>query len=273
MKVVRVVAERVGEIAAVRQAIALGSVSPEALAKRLFKSTKEVKFTGWLGREIHITRAVLAHLSRELECPVEVLGWEEVVAAYPNTNPVEIGVFTVHPRDRRRLTPLEEFHRKLALERDEELLRLLGRMGAQSVEIEEEEGSQTSGAIQARVEVSTSIGAVGVQQGGGVRAERKSSREVVVQFEGNTVEVKPDLLDTSVWFKNDSQMCGLLECRLNKANPIRAYSITSQYGQSFGFDFGMAASVLGMKPGEVRMEFERLRSVRRSFRVEFGPVR
>lgn len=65
---------------------------------------------------------------------VEFISLEEAKQKYSRTTNLAIGTYTIHPRDSLRLTRLEYFHKNLAMEKDDELIVLLGRMGAKSLD-------------------------------------------------------------------------------------------------------------------------------------------
>ena len=66
-----------------------------------------------------------------------IITLEEAKNKYSRTNNLSVGTYTFHPYDSERLTRLEHFHKNLALEKDDELIVLLGKMGAKSVRIME----------------------------------------------------------------------------------------------------------------------------------------
>ena len=61
---------------------------------------------------------------------VDVISLEKAKELYPETRNLSIGTYTLHPRSRFCLTRVEHYHKNLALEKDDELIVLLGRMGA-----------------------------------------------------------------------------------------------------------------------------------------------
>jgi len=227
---------------AIRQAAAMR----EHCIERAMKKTAE-----------HMLQDLCTRLSR-----IEILSLDAARERYPRTHNLAIGSYTLHPCDPRRLAQLEHFHRNLASEKDDELIDLLGKMGADTVRIVEREEEQMS--ATGKIEMETIP--VGPELSLSKRISR--DRELVVVYEGTDFEIDPYLLENSLWFTNDSQLNAIFQSRCS-SNPIREYTLRSTYTQTFDFDFAAAISVMAVKV-DLRAEYETLKATERFFHVDFG---
>jgi hypothetical protein len=242
------------------------------LASRLAKSSLQGIKTAASIREYCIERAMketawllLQDLRTKLE-NLEAISLETARTRYPNTHNLSIGTFTLHPCDPQRLTQLEHFHRNLALEKDDELIDLLGNMGADTVRIIERDEDAMVATGGAGVEVQPIV--VGPQLDLTLSKRISSNRELLVVYEGTDVEIDPTLLAKSLWFTNDSQLNAIFQSR-RSGNPIREYTLRSTYTQTFDFDFELAAGFLSVSL-DLKAEYETLKTTERFFHVDFG---
>jgi hypothetical protein len=182
-----------------------------------------------------LLKDIIEHLNNS-----EVITLETARSKYPKTNNLSVGTYTLHPYNSQKLTRLEHFYKNLALEKDDELIVLLGRMGAKSVRIMEIDTQQKTGTgslktegvvFDARADVSLSK-----------TIERSSG--LLVTFEGNVVDIKPNLLETSLWFSTDSRLNAIFESRRFNPNKIQQYTLVNTYTETFDFDFDLAAKYL-----------------------------
>jgi hypothetical protein len=162
------------------------------------------------------------------------------------------------------LTLLEHFHTNLALEKDDELILLLGKMGAKTVTITERNTHSkiVAGSAKAR------IMAVDPELHSGFTKSMEAGRELTVSFEGNDVELDPNLLLTSLWFKNDSHLNTIFEGRRFAPSRMLSYTLRNRYTETFDFDFDIAAKYLVVK-ADLRAEYELISSKERFFEVKF----
>ena len=159
---------------------------------------------------------------------------------------------------------MENYH-KLAFEKDDELIVLLGRMGAKTVKIHETGSSGMSG--------KGSLNADNLLRGFDVNAkfskEDEHSKELIVTFEGNVTDIPKNLLEQSLWFKDDSKVNSILESRRFLDNKVKKYSLKNTYTESFDFDFDLAAKFLIVKV-DLKAKYESLKKKERNFLIEFG---
>jgi hypothetical protein len=196
---------------------------------------------------------------------IEYLSLEEANERYPRTNNLSVGTYTLHPRDSSRLTLLEHYHRNLALEKDDELIVLLGRMGAKRVRIIERDDKQNLGGGHVSTDTILMEGQVGGELGHRISQEK----ELIVLFEGHSVDIEEDLLRNSLWFAKDSRLNAIFESRRFQSNKIEEYTLRNTYTETFDFDFDFAMSNLVFKV-DLKTEYETISKKERLFHVEFG---
>jgi hypothetical protein len=203
-------------------------------------------------------------LSQSLD-NMEVVSLELAKQKYPRTHNLSIGTYTLHPYDSGRLARLEHYHKNLALEKDNELIVLLGKMGAKTVRIVETDSQQKSGAFQAGVET------VAVDTEGSLSLAQRieQGKELLVVFEGNVIEVDPNLLKSSLWFANDGQLNAIFESRRFTPNKIQEYTLRNTYTETFDFNFDLAVKYLVVK-ADLKAEYKTISEKERFFHVEFG---
>lgn len=196
---------------------------------------------------------------------IEVLSLEQAIKKYPNTYNLSVGTYTLHPYDGRRLSKLENYHKNLALEKDDELITLLGKMGAKTVRIVENDIQNNSGfgsLETAGVSINTTVNSNCSQT-------FESSKDLLVTFEGNIVEIDSDLLKNSLWFSCDSRLNAIYESRKFSLNKIKKYTLKNTYTETFNFDFELAAKYLVIET-DLKAEYRSLSKKERLFHVEFG---
>ncbi len=196
---------------------------------------------------------------------VEIVSLEVARSKYSKSSNLSLGTYTLHPRDTERLTRLEHYHKNLALEKDDELIILLGRMGAKTLRIIEQNSDSESGAV--------SLGAKTIFAEGTVNANLSNKievgKELVVEFEGKPVKIDPSLLKNSLWFSDDSKLLAIFESRCYNPNKIQKYTLRNTYTESFDFDFDLAAKHLVIK-GDLKAEYKAVSKKERFFHIEFG---
>ncbi|WP_010253005.1 hypothetical protein [Treponema primitia] len=104
--------------------------------------------------------------------------------------------------------------------------------------------------------------------GESVSSESQSFMDYKVKFDGIQSNISPDLLKKSVWFKNDSQMNGLLELLLSSNKPME-WNYISKMSSTFNFDFKIAAKILGVGEGDLENEYKKATKLIRKFHVIF----
>lgn len=206
----------------------------------------------------------LPNLTSTIE-KVEIISLDMARKKYPRTRNLSIGTYTQHPRDSLRLTRLEHYHKNLALEKDDELIVLLGRMGAKSLRIMEIDNEQKSGSIN------TGVDTVFVDAKGGANLSNKfeKNKDLVVTFEGNIVDIDSDLLEKSLWFSDDSKLLSIFESRRFNLNKIQEYTLRNTYTETFDFDFNLAARYLTSQ-ADLNGEYQAISKKERFFHIEFG---
>lgn len=243
----------------VSRAIFAGTSSPKKHAER--EKQDALSFA-----ESVLKRAI-TKFRQDACCELDLLDIAGALSRYPNTSNLTVGTYTLHPCDSQRLTRLDHYHRNLALEKDDELIVILGKMGA--VEITKTEhrhdGTSIGGSAAASVGVPSAAG-VSAQFNGSKTREKGSS--MAATYEGRTVAVDPNLLKNSLWFRTDSRLNALLEARLFSDNRITSYTVTNTYSEGFDFDFKVAGRYLASK-ADLRAEYEHLSKTVRHFHVTF----
>ncbi|MDZ8241912.1 MAG: hypothetical protein RMZ69_33045 [Nostoc sp. ChiQUE01a] len=199
---------------------------------------------------------------------VEIISLETARNEYPRTRNLSIGTYTLHPRDSLRLARLEYYHKNLALEKDDELIVLLGRMGAKSLRIMEIDTEQQSGSINMKVDT------VSVDVKGDTNLSNKfeKSKDLLVTFEGNVVDIDPKLLENSLWFSDDSKLLSIFESRRFNPNKIEEYTLRNTYTETFDFDFDLAAKYLVIQ-ADLKVEYQAISKKERFFHIEFGKLK
>jgi phosphoglycerate-specific signal transduction histidine kinase len=212
---------------------------------------------------LRTVEALLEDLRKSSE-QVEILPFQQAQEQYPQTRNLAVGTYTIHPRNSAMLTRIEHYHQNLALEKDEELIVLLGEMGAKEVTIIENDMRQRSGGSKGNVE--KVVVNVGISFNAAQRIEQ--GKELKVTFEGHTPDIHPGLLDNSLWFSRDGQLSAMLRSRLSD-NPMTRYELRNTYTETFDFDFDLAVRYLVLKPN-LRAEYQTLSQTERLFIVEFS---
>lgn len=200
------------------------------------------------------------------EKKVEILSLEAAREKYPSTHNLSIGTYTLHPYDSRKLTRLEHYHSSLALEKDDELIVLLGRMGAKTLKITDNESSEKSGSGGLGT---TNLAVVGTGVDIALSQRMGAGKDLLVTFEGNIVDIDPNLLRKSLWFANDSRLNAIFESRRFGQNKIESYTLRSIYTETFDFDFALASKYLAVNV-DLKAEYHSLSKKERLFHVEFG---
>lgn len=196
---------------------------------------------------------------------VEVISLQTARNMYPRTRNLSIGTYTLHPRDSLRLTRLEYYHKNLALEKDDELIILLGQMGAKSLRIMEIDTQEESGGINLDIETVS----VNIKGDASLSSKLEKSKDLLVKFEGNSVDINPSLLENSLWFSDDSKLISIFEGRRFNPNRIEEYTLKNTYTETFDFDFDLAARYLVVK-SDLKAEYHQISKKERFFHIEFG---
>ena len=192
---------------------------------------------------------------------------------FPESSTLASGFYTVHPCNEKALTPIENYFGNLALDRDNECVVLLGKMGAKRVRISRiennERNNKFSGGAKTNIEKEGNKDAVvKVDVGSSILKHLNNEMNFEVVFHGVPTNISSDLLSQSVWFKNDPQLNGLLESLLS-SNPPKEWDFEENIDSTFNFDFNVCASILGIVEANLKEEFKKISKVRRKFHVEF----
>lgn len=196
---------------------------------------------------------------------VETISLERARETYPETRSLSIGTYTLHPRNSKMLTPLENFHKNLAMQKDHELIVLLGKMGAKSLRRIEGDISENLG----KANVSANTVKVGSSVDIDIFEKIGKEKDLLVEFEGNVVNLQPNLLDNSLWFSDDSKLISIYESRKFDRNKIVSYTLRNTYTETFDFDFDLAANYLVVK-ADLKAQYQSISKKERLFEIEFG---
>jgi len=197
---------------------------------------------------------------------VEAINLEVAKTQYPRTHNLSIGTYTLHPYDSKRLTRLEHFHKNLAFEKDDELIVLLGKMGAKTLHITESSFREQSASGKAHV--SETI-LTNVEGSANYSHKVGDGVDLLVSFEGNKVEIADDLLEHSLWFSSDSRLTAIFESRRYNPNKIERYTLKNTYTETFDFNFDLAVRYLTVKV-DLEAEYNSISKKERTFHIEFG---
>ena len=190
---------------------------------------------------------------------------EKARKIFPETVNLSANIYTVHPCNKYALIPVENFFANLALDKDNECIVLLGKMGAKSVHISRYSSEAASGSASGRFEGITHKVGVGIS----VAKELSSQVDFVVEFVGNSRITPPaDLLQNSIWHRNDPQLSALLESQSGN-NPVEKYIVSEKGMSYFNFDFKTAARILGIGEAAIQAEFQKEKERKRTFEVSF----
>lgn len=195
----------------------------------------------------------------------ETISLDSAKTKYYRTTNLSIGTYTLHPYDGDRLSRLESYHKNLALDKDNELIVLLGRMGAKNVRIVETGNQKKSGSVNVEVDTLKA----GIDTTITSSKETDQEKELIVSFEGNIIDIDQNLLKSSLWFSNDSQVNAIFESRKFTPNKIQKYTLRNTYTETFDFDFDLAAKFLTIK-ADLKGEYAAISKKERLFYVEFG---
>lgn len=196
---------------------------------------------------------------------VEFLTLDELLKIYPNTKKASIGTYTNHPLDSKSLSKLENFHKNLSIEKDDELILLLQKMGAKRVKISEENSLSQNNSSN----FSAGIKNFGFDANVDFSNDSLNQKELTVEFEGNSeIKIKRNILENSIWHKKNSQLNALYIGRKNKKNKLLSYTLANEYDEKFEFDFKMAAKFI-LAEVDLENDYNKLSKRKRLFRVEF----
>lgn len=242
--------------------VLLGDVAAKALKHLTTEGERQKAFTKLAMRKIIVD--LLQDITSELE-RVEIISLEAARDKYPRTRNLSIGTYTLHPRDSLRLTRLEHYHKNLALEKDDELIVLLGRMGAKSLRIMEIDTEQQSGSSKMGVDAVS----VDVRGDTNLSSKVEKNKDLLVTFEGNVVDIDSNLLENSLWFSDDSKLISIFESRRFNPNKIEEYTLRNTYTETFDFDFDLAVKYLVVQ-ADLKVEYQAISKKERFFHIEFG---
>lgn len=197
----------------------------------------------------------------------KLISLEDAQEKYPESKDLATGFYTIHPCNSKALTPIENYFTNLALDKDNECIVLLGKMGAKKVRIYRNTREKKDNNFD------SSFGLTKKSVNAGLNStfsnELNSETDFEVEFSGNQLEFSKDLLRNSIWFKNDSQMNGLLDSLLSK-NPPKDWNYVENMSSTFNFDFSVAASILGVFEASLKNDFSKVSNLQRTFHVEFN---
>lgn len=217
----------------------------------------------WFRQGAVMAMTELLDLYRE-STPEETISLTQAKEKYPLTNNLSIGTYALHPYASNKLVKIESYHKSLSLEKDDELVVLLGKMGAKKVVIREvgSKSSMSSG------EAGFHGLSWGVEAQGNAATVTNNSRELIVEFEGNKTQIAKNLLENSLWFKDDSRVQSIFNGVVFEENPMKHYSLLLQYSESFDFDFAVAARFVS-NGVDIKAEYKKVSSMERLFEVDF----
>lgn len=196
---------------------------------------------------------------------IHFMSMEKAMRDYPHTQDLATGYYTIHPKDRLQLFPLEDYHKKLNSQRENELITIFAKMGAKQVLIQD----ITDNSTQATGSVGGNYADFGASVQGGVKDKNTKSKDIVMSYAGNKTTIPKDLLTKSIWYKTDSRLNGLLDSRIYEENQVMKYHYESEYSESFNFDFDVAAKYLEFG-ANIKAEYEKQRKSKKLFTVEFA---
>lgn len=231
-------------------------------------SRMESELQRMAAREKRLISATVKRMLAALnESPINVkyLTLSAAKQDFPLTKNLAIGSYTLHPREPRMLTRLANFHKNLAIEKDDELVMLLGKMGAETVEIIHSSEENNRGKLQSQTEALKIDASLSMN----FSSTLTNEQHLVVTFEGQPAEIPEDLLFSSIWFSDDSRLISIFENRRSSKNKIVEYFLTNTYGDSFDFDFEIAAKFLKIS-SDLRAEYQVVKNQSRKFKVKFG---
>lgn len=94
-----------------------------------------------------------------------------------------------------------------------------------------------------------------------------NENDLLVSFEGNIVDIDPNLLVNSLWFSTDSKLHSIFESRRFNPNKIQQYTLKNTYTETFDFDL---ASKYLLSSLNVKAQYNSLCQKERLFHVEFS---
>ena len=196
---------------------------------------------------------------------IDSISLEDAQNRFPKSRHLSVGFYTIHPIDQKALCPLDNYYGRLSMDKDAELLELLGKMGAKKVYIEIEETNKhnhkscilgESHGIDYATETAHN-------------SNNESNNRKLFEFEGKRTKIPKDLLQHSLWFSRDSELNGIFESRIFSENRILRYEYVSTYSETFGFDFSVAAQYLGNSI-DIKAQYEQLKNRKKIFIIEFA---
>lgn len=198
---------------------------------------------------------------------------------FPNTKECAVGYYTLHPIDSKCLVRMNNYHGVLSEEKDEELIYLLGRMGAHKVKISTRALDKNGHKHEAGFHVPKEVidADFGAETYSGHHSQYNQQNDRVVEFIGGVKNIDPYLLETSCWFKSDVQLNNIFKSRLTNENRMTSFSYRSTHNNQFDFNFGVAAKLMCESANEsqanieakLKFEFEKLQNRERVFEVKF----
>lgn len=197
---------------------------------------------------------------------IDNISLRQAFLKYPRTKNLAIGTYTLHPCDDKALCLLENFHGKLAMDKDSELIALLGKMGAKNVHIQIIENGST------KLNTGIKGESKGVEGSMYANSEKQalSDRDLTINYEGNKTEIPATLLEDSLWYKTDSELNGIFEGRRYLQNQIKKYRYINTYTESFDFDFNLAAKYLNVASADIKAQYNEVKMKKRIFDIEFA---
>ena len=200
-----------------------------------------------------------------IEKGCERLTLSEARRQFSHSKDLESEFFTIHPKDKKALVPLENFFTQIAIDQQNECVVLLNKMGARSVHITtfDEKKDKKGGEIKAGSKK------INFHAGMSIDNELQKFSDLKVSFKGNSSGFSSNILEKSVWFKDDRDMKIIRDTLLSK-NSLIDYELTTEVNENFGFDFKAAAHVLGVVKADLKAEFKKAKKQKRYFHVIFG---
>lgn len=193
------------------------------------------------------------------------LSFPEAKLRFPQTESLVSGFWTTHSLNKNSLVPLPGYFGNIALDKENECISLLGKMGAKNVHIKKTDKNSLCNMTEVNVKVPVYFSD---DAKASVSQNFSNVNEYTAAFQGNNGDFDRNLLQNSVWFKNDVGLQMILESRLSN-NKLTRYKVETELTQSFNFDFSLAARILETAEINIRNEFKKQSEIKRIFEVEF----
>jgi len=196
---------------------------------------------------------------------VAIYSVEQARVKFPLTKNLSVGTYTKHPKNSSIITPIENFYSTLKDEKDHELIEIFGKLGAKELIIEDYDYTSTESSTSIKTDIGVAAGNISAD----VENKTEKGKITKAEYSGNSVDIDDNLLDKSIWFRDDPQINSLFESRKFKQNAILKYTYTSKYDRNFGLNIEVAIKYLKSNC-DLKSDYEKTSKVTRKFNVIFG---